>query len=151
MSLYKFFPTTPHLNELIAALVLDGKTQIQTEEESTTLFRYGFSKDCRLIAAEVYKRIDEIKAAVTWATVEIPKKEPAALLLTSGRLTSNLLRVVVPLKSAEALMGTKLQLWKGECYEEVPLELGMTLIFEGVQSTPHDVPFLVVPFRTSAR
>jgi hypothetical protein len=170
MSLYKFFPTTPRLNELIAVLVLDGKTRIQTEEKSTALFRYDYSRDCKLIAAEVFKRvstggslskitllirvrqIDEINAAVTWATVGTPNKEPAPLLLTSGRLTSHQLRIVVPLKSAEALMGAKLQLWKGDCYEKTTLEPGMTLILENVHfDIPDDVPCLVFLLPTSAR
>ncbi|KAF2003270.1 hypothetical protein P154DRAFT_520221 [Amniculicola lignicola CBS 123094] len=153
MSLYKVLPTTPRLDELIAALILNGKTHVPTKETSTILFRYEFSKHCKVIAAEIFGRIDEIKAAVTWTTVENPNKEPAAFLLTSGRLStmSNQIRIVVPAKRAEALNEAKLRMWKGECHEETLLEPGMILILEDVHfNISDDVPFFLFLFPTSA-
>ncbi len=144
MSLHKVLPTTPRLNELIAALALDGKTLIPTREPGSAIFRFKFSEEAIALTAEIFKRvrttgpiseitslictcqIDEIKAAITWATIEKPDKLPALLLLASGRLTSTQLRIVVPLKSAETLTGAKLQLWRGELYEETALESGIT-------------------------
>ena len=57
MSLFTHLGTTQSLDELIAALALNGETQLPVEGEGTTLYQYAFSEAC---TETVTKAVTEI-------------------------------------------------------------------------------------------
>jgi len=164
MSLYKHLPSSQQLDDLVAALVVDGKTPVDVREKETRLFRCTWTEGCTRILqlinnrvsasgtisegfANCIQKIDEIKAAVPWATVKRPEKNPALLIHESGHLATLPDEIAIIVPALPTPEGATLKMWrlKGDHYEEAAMAPGLTILFESVVFTATGgVPFIML-------
>ncbi|KAH8726664.1 hypothetical protein GQ44DRAFT_825651 [Phaeosphaeriaceae sp. PMI808] len=145
MSLYTVLPSTPRLDELVAAVVL-GDQSLFPVRENTILYQYVGATQLEEIRKEIFRMVNDIKAAVKWATVKRPRTKPSPFLLTSGYLVTgpDEIAILLPIKAPEALKKTELQIWREEGKDRLRTKLspGLTLVHPNVcYITPDDVPF----------
>jgi hypothetical protein len=54
---HAFIPSTPRLDELVAAVQLEGRSPFPVKEKKTTLFAYNWSVECSQVVGEVLNKV----------------------------------------------------------------------------------------------
>lgn len=162
MSLYTVLPSTPRLDELVAAVILGDQSSLPTKG-GAVLNQYAWPREQEVaVKEEVFRRVctrgaalrillikmfqaREVEAAVSWATVKAPKTKLVPVRLISGELTTgpDNLAILLPFQPREVLEQAELQTWrKGTSRWKTKLMPGLILIHPSVCFImPDNVPF----------
>ncbi|KAF2253326.1 hypothetical protein BU26DRAFT_220898 [Trematosphaeria pertusa] len=145
MSLYTVLPSTPRLDELVAAVILGDQSSLPTKG-GAVLNQYAWPREQEVaVKEEVFRRAREVEAAVSWATVKAPKTKLVPVRLISGELTTgpDNLAILLPFQPREVLEQAELQTWrKGTSRWKTKLMPGLILIHPSVCFImPDNVPF----------
>ncbi|KAF1993153.1 hypothetical protein P154DRAFT_527982 [Amniculicola lignicola CBS 123094] len=140
-------PSTPRLNELVAAAVLEKPTR-QLVQGTAVMDRFIWSAEFEVeIRREVFSKGPNIKALFPWASVDMPRNKGVPFLQQSGDLMTgpDEIAILLPIQFPTGQEQTELETWtEGNNRQKTKLVSGLIVISPSINYiVPNNVLFVL--------